>query len=498
MFRKASFTGIIALAIGCILSLSAQESAWNASSLSEERPLFTEDFTKEEFASRRAGVYDQIGEHAIAIVQGSGAPKGYQHFRQNNEFYYLSGIESPDAYLILNGGTREATVYLKNRDERREYGEGKLLSYEDADLIKELSGIEHVGSYDDLMQDVKGFSGASDITMMYTPHSPYEELAITRSMAMRKGRDMEANPLETNQMRYQNFISELGNVAPGTEIMNLDPVIDDLRKIKSPAEIEIITRATRLQGEVIMEAMRSTKPGIKPYQLEAVGKYIYWSNNVQGDAYYALIHFGPDAYKNHYHGSVREGRDGDMILMDYGAADRYYTSDLGRMWPVNGTFNPVQRELYTFYLGIYNAILDNIKIGLTPQEVMQKAVVEMDQVFEGTSFSKDTFRRAAREFIDGYKERAKSPEMGLGHGVGMSVHDVGNLRVPIEPGMVFVIEPQFRVPDELIYVRLEDMIVITEDGPEVISNFLPRDIDSIEKLIAEEGMLQQHPVQIDK
>lgn len=498
MFNRTILSLFILLVMGIATSATAQEPTWHTSTQLEDRPLFTEDFTKEEFSSRRAKVYDQIGSNAIAVIQGAGSPKGYQHFRQSNEFYYLSGIESPDAYLILNGNTREATVYLKERDARREYGEGKLLSFEDADLVQELSGINNVGSYEDLMSDLNKLSRSSEVSMVFTPQTPYEQLANTRSMAMRTERDMEANPLETNPMRYKNFMNELGNVTSGMEVLNLDPIIDELRKIKSPAEIKLITKATNLQGEVIKEAMRSTEPGIKPYQLEAAGKYIYWYNNVQGDAYYALIHFAKDAYQNHYHGSVREAVDGDMILMDYGADYKYYTSDLGRMWPVNGKFNPVQKELYNFYLGIYNAILDNIEIGLTPVQVMEKAVVRMDKVFEETKFSKEKYKQAAREFIDGYKERTASGNIGLGHGVGMSVHDVGNLRVPIEPGMVFVIEPQFRVPDENIYVRLEDMIVITEDGAEVISDFLPRDIESIEKLIQEEGLLQKYPVPVNE
>jgi Xaa-Pro aminopeptidase len=320
---------------------------------------------------------------------------------------------------------------------------------------------------------------------------------MTRSMARRALNDVKENPLDTRPARHENFINELKKASPDLAVNDLDPVIDELRKIKSPKELELIRRSTRLQAEVIMESMKSTEVGIKPYELEGVANYIYWTQNIQGPAYYALIHFGPDAYMNHYHGSVRAAKDGDMILMDYGAYDRYYSSDLGRMWPANGTFNPVQRELYTFYLRIYEAILKNIKIGLTPQEVMKKAVVEMDNILETTTFSKPLFETRATEFVNSYKERSKSPRMSLGHGVGMSVHDVGDYSAPLEEGMVFVIEPQFRVPEEKIYIRLEDMIVVTKNGVEVISDYLPRDIESIEKIMQEEGLLQKFPVSID-
>lgn len=489
---------LIALILLISAPVNAQTNEWNESTLQEDRPLFTEHFTPDEFAERRTKVYDAIGENAIAILQGAPAPMGYQQFRQNNEFYYLSGIESPDAYLILNGQTREATIYLYNRKERREYGEGKVLSFEDADLVKELSGIEKVGSYSDLMSDLSEFNEASEITTVFTPQSPYEELAMTRGMANRSLQDVEQNPLDTRLPRHQNFISEVKKAAPDLTVQNLDPVLDELRKIKSEKELELIRRSTKLQAEVIMESMRSTEPGVKPYELEGVSKYIYWKHNIQDDAYYPLIHVGPDAYMNHYHGSVRTAKAGDMILMDYGAYDRYYSSDLGRMWPVNGTFNAVQRELYTFYLDFYEAILYNIKVGLTPQEVMKNALKQIDVILEEHEFSKPLYRKAAEDFVAGYHEWAENPNMGLGHGVGMSVHDVGNYGVPIEPGMVFVIEPQFRVPEERIYIRLEDMIIATDEGIEIYSDFLPRDIESIEALVKEEGLLQKYPISIDE
>ncbi len=488
----------ITIILGFIIQANVQaQDTWHSSTKDEDRPLFTEHFGPEEFAERRAKVYDEIGESSIAVLQGAPSPEGYHHFRQYNEFYYLSGIESPDAYLILDGSSRTATIYLYDRKSGREYGEGKILSFEDAELVKELSGIEAVGSYSTLKEHLKSYNDNKQIENIYTPFSPYEGLGMTRSMARRALNDVKENPLDTRPARHENFINELKKASSDLAVNDLDPVIDELRKIKSPKEIELIRRSTRLQAEVIMESMRSTEVGIKPYELEGVANYIYWTQNIQGPAYYALIHFGPDAYMNHYHGSVRAAKDGDMILMDYGAYDRYYSSDLGRMWPANGTFNSVQRELYTFYLRIYEAILKNIKIGLTPQEVMKKAVVEMDNILETTTFSKPLFETRATEFVNSYKERSKSSRMSLGHGVGMSVHDVGDYSAPLEEGMVFVIEPQFRVPEEKIYIRLEDMIVVTKNGVEVISDYLPRDIESIEKIMQEEGLLQKFPVSID-
>ena len=194
---------------------------------------------------------------------------------------------------------------------------------------------------------------------------------------------------------------------------------------------------------------------------------------------------------NHYYGRVRAAKDGDMLLMDYGPVYHYYTSDMARMWPVNGKFNDLQRELYTFYLEFYESILYSIKIGMTGKDIMVAAFERFDPIYENMTFSKEIYKTAADNFLDSYRRRLESPFVGLGHGVGMAVHDVGNYMVPVEEGMVFVIEPQFRVPEEDIYIRLEDMIYAGPEGVVILSDFVPRDIEGIEKIIAEPGMMQQ-------
>jgi len=471
--------------------------SWNTSTEKEERPLFTEHFSPEEFAERRNHVYEAIGDEAIAVIQGAPMPMGFQFFRQNNEFYYLTGIKSPYAYLILDGQSDTATVYLQDRNERREYGEGKMLSFQDADLVKELSGIDEVKHITDLKPDLENLNQNSDYSSVFTHMSPYENLGVTRSIANRTLGDRENDPFDERPGRHLEFIRHLEGVTANLDMQDLDPITDEMRKIKSPAEIELITTSSDLQAEAIMEVIRSTKVGIKAFEMEAIARYIYWKNGIEGEGYYALTHIGPDAYMNHYHNSERPARDGDMILMDYGPVYNYYTSDMARMWPANGTFNPVQRELYGFYLEWYETILDNIEIGLTPREIMVNALEEFDPLFEEMEFSKQMYHEAAEEFINSYREQTQNSNMGLGHGVGLAVHDVGDYSTPVESGMVFVIEPQFRVPEENIYIRLEDMIVVTEDGVEVITDFVPRDIEGIEALMQEEGMLQKFDFKLD-
>ena len=477
--------------------VQAQTERWTTSQGQEQRPHFTEMFEPAEFAQRREGIYDFVGAQSFAVMQGAPMPLGFQAFRQNNEFFYLSGIVSPFAYLVLDGSTRKTTVYLQNRMERREYNEGKVLSAEDADYVMQISGIDAVKPVSALMDDLKAMAASGTFTSVHTTFGPTEELGQTVSMVNRTLADYRNDPLDNRPGRHQELQANLKELLPNLEMTNIDPAIDEMRKIKSPAEIELIRRSTVLQGMAIAESMRSSEPGMKAMDMEAIARYIFWKHDVDGEGYTALTHIGPEAYMNHYYGRVRASMDGDMLLMDYGPVYHYYTSDMARMWPVNGKFNSVQRELYTFYLEFYEAILYSIKVGMTGREIMQAAFEKFDPIYAEMTFSKDIYKQAADAFLDSYRRRMESPLVGLGHGVGMAVHDVGNYMVPVQPGMVFVIEPQFRIPEEDIYVRLEDMILITENGVEIISDFVPRDIEGIEKLMMEPGMLQQFSFPVD-
>ena len=454
-------------------------------------PLFTTDFPPEEFAQRRTGVYNAIGETGLAIVQGAQSPAGYTRFRQSNELYYLCGIESPHAYLLLDGGSRRSSLYLPHRNEGRERNEGKLLSAEDGELVKKLSGVDAVFATDLLAEHLTRY--ARSTRTLYTPFSPAEGFAMSRDLALRAVADRAADPWDGTPSREGQFVQMVRTRFPQIDVKDLSPGLDSLRLIKSPREIALLRKATRLSGLALMESMRSTAPGLKEYELDAVAKYVYYRNGAQGEAYYSLIASGRNAWYPHYNVGKRTMQDGDFLLMDFAPDVGYYMADVTRMWPVNGKFSQWQRELYGFYLGCYQAILKGIRPGVTAQVIKQEAVREMERILAATKFSKPAYENAAREFVSSYGESAKSPRTTLGHWVGMSTHDVGQDTGPLRAGMVFTIEPALRVPEEQIYIRLEDMIVITDTKAEILSGFVPLDIAGIEKVMVEEGMLQRYP-----
>lgn len=472
-----------ALALGLCAGALAQEGF----------PLFTTDFPPAEFASRRAKVYEAIGADAFAVVQGAPVPAGYTRFRQSNDFYYLCGIEVPHAYLLLDGSSKKATLFLPPRNEGRERGEGKTLSAEDADEVKKLSGVDAVASTEALAEQIEGQYLRRGRHVMYTLLAPAELGSMSRDLALRVTADAADDPFDGRASREGRFVALVKERFPFVEVRDLTPTLDTLRLIKSEREMAMIRKATHLAGLAILEGMRSVKPGQYEHELDGVGKFVFWRNGAQGDAYFSLIGSGHNAYWPHYNAGKRKMENGDFLLMDYAPDYGYYESDVTRMFPVNGKFSPWQRELYGFYLACYRAILKAIAPGKTAQECMQAAAADMEKILASSKFSKDIYRKGAEDFVAKYKEAASRDTAALGHWVGMATHDDGPHSGPLRAGMVFTIEPALTVPEEKIYVRLEDIIFIHDNGAEVVSNDAPWDIDAIEKAMKEEGMLKKYP-----
>jgi Xaa-Pro aminopeptidase len=183
---------------------------------------------------------------------------------------------------------------------------------------------------------------------------------------------------------------------------------------------------------------------------------------------------------------------GELVLFDYAPDFHYYTSDVTRMFPASGKFTPDQRELYGIYVKLYNAIMTSIRPGPT-LPVFKDIVAKMDAAMASHPFTNPKNREAAERFVSGYRNRAagnSGQNPTLGHMVGMEVHDVSGPFTGYQPGMVFTIEPALTIPDDRVYIRLEDMILVTASGYENMSGFAPIEIEAIEKLMAEPGIAQ--------
>jgi Xaa-Pro aminopeptidase len=442
------------------------------------------DFSKEEFAARRAQVYDAIGQQGIAVVQGASGVPGFSVFRQSNEFYYLSGVESAHAYLLLNGRSRRSTLYLPRRDAGREQSEGKILAVEDSLLLVQLTGVDQVRGLEQLSQDLVGADLLRPPAMaLYTPLAPAELGNDSRDELLAAHARAASDPWDGRPSREAGFVRLIRERFPQFAIRDLSPTLDTMRLIKSPAEIALIRRATQLAGLGITEAMRSTSAGVHEYQLDAAAKYVHFVNGARGDGYASIVAGGTNAFLGHYFRKADPLRDGDLVLMDYAPDYRYYTSDVTRIWPVNGTFTPPQAALYEFIVAYRDALFRHVTPGVTSDDVLARAAADMRQYLAGKTFASPAHKRAVEQ---GLVFRGH-----FQHPVGMAVHDVGRVRgVPLRAGMVFTIDPMIWIPEERLYIRIEDVALVTADGVENLSGFVPTTIAEVQRSIAEPGLVQ--------
>ncbi|MBK7709180.1 MAG: aminopeptidase P family protein [Acidobacteria bacterium] len=455
--------------------------------LGQEKHYYQPDFTKEEFAARRTRIFEKIGKNAIAIIQGARGTADFNVFRQSNEFYYLTGIETPHAYLLLDGRNRKTTLYLPHRDAARERNEGKMLSAEDEELINGLTGIDQVRGVEFLAADLVGKGLLRPPPpLLYTPLSPAETGTDSRDELLNEQARVSSNPWDGQPSREARFRELLNLRAPQFEVRDLSPILDSLRNIKSQQEVEVLRKATQIAGLAIIEAMRSTEPGVYEFQLDAAAKYVFYLHGAQGDGYASIIGGGTNAYFGHYFRKTDKLKDGDMVLMDYAPDYRYYTSDVTRMWPVNGKYTEGQRKLSDFILAYRDALFKAIRPGVTSDFVLDSAAKEMEQYLVGKTFENAAHLKAVRE---GLKFRGH-----FQHPVGMAVHDVGLVRgVKLEPGMVFTIDPMIWIHEEKLYIRMEDVVVVTETGAENLSAFVPSTVEDVERTMAEKGLIQFRP-----
>jgi Xaa-Pro aminopeptidase len=434
------------------------------------QPVFTHVFSPEEFAARRTAIMDKIGD-GVAILQGTTERPGEQPLRQNNQFFYVCGVVEPRAILLIDGRSKKTTLFLNPRVERRE----KLMFGPSVDWPIETHPREEFAKY------VAQLEGRT----IYAPFRPEVLGSASSTDPAALAKNTKTDPWDGRSSREEAFVEKLKSAAPGSAIKDLDPILDAMRSIKSPREIAILREATNIAGWGIIEAMRDAKPGMYEYELQADAEFVFKKYGSYGAAYFALIATGQNTYYSHYHLNTAQLKDGDMVQFDYAPDYKNYSSDVTRVFPANGKFTPRQREYYTIYLRLYQALMSSIQVHVTPAEIIKNAVVKMDTIMASYSFTDPRIKAAATKFVERYRT---SRSNSLGHSVGMEVHDVRNVTETLEPGQIFTIEPAMQIEEEHVGIRLEDMLLITATGYENLSAFVPVEIDDIEKMMAEPGL----------
>jgi len=444
------------------------------------QPVITDIFPPQEYAARRARVMEKIGD-GVAVIQGTTERPGEQPLRQNNQFFYLCGVIEPRAILLIDGKTKRTTLFVAAGGERRERMFG--FSLFPGEAAAKSTGIEAVLARDEFAKIIEGL--VRDGRTIHIPFRPEVLGNASSSDTVGLAKATKEDPWDGRPSREEVFIQKIKALAPSVNVQNLDPILDAMRAVKSPREIAIIREATRITCQGILEAMRDARPGIFEYELQADAEYIFKKYGSQGAAYFALIATGQNTLYSHYHKNTAVLQDGDLVQFDYAPDYKYYVSDVTRIFPANGKFTAWQREYYTIYLRLYQALMTSIKVHVAPRDIIKEAVVKMDAILAGYKFTDPKIKESAIRFVERYRT---SKANSLGHTVGMEVHDVRLPTDTLEPGQIFTIEPAMTIPDLHFGLRLEDMILITETGYENLSGSLPVEIAEIEKLMTEPGL----------
>jgi len=432
---------------------------------------FQRRFEWSELADRRRRLAETL-QGGIAILQGAGPVATFDRFRQTNELLYLAGVQTPQAYLVLDSDGR-SVLYLPHQPTELPVEDRDLLA-QDAELIQTVTGLDEVRPLSALPDDLRSKR------LIWTPFAPPETAMTSRDVLLHAERMASLEPFGPSSSRHRQFLAALAAACPLAEVRNLTPTLDAMRLIKSPAELRVLHEAGQLSAEAVRQAMFLSRPGMNEAELEAVAFSVFRKGGAQGEGYKTIAPGGPNIWDGHYSANNQTVPAGEWVLMDCAPDLDGYTSDIGRMWPVDGQYNSWQRELYGFVVDFHEATLARIRPGVLAQQVLDEVRREMAPLHERTRWSEPAFEEATRELL--------TFRGTFSHPVGMAVHDVGNYwNQPLEPGMVFTIDPMIWVRDRRLYVRVEDTVAVTEAGIDVLTEGPPRSPGVVEEFLAARG-----------
>jgi len=414
-------------------------------------------YTKDEFVRRRAALADKAKE-GMVVLFGEALPQAGAHFRQDNDFFYLTGVEDLNAVLVMNAKTRETHLFLPRQTPREEMvGGPNLLKDEKAKEKMGLTNIFDLTYLDEFIsRNMRSF--ATTWLRLQPGDTVDNDRGEVALFIGRKNRTHYNDQISLDNHRFQ----KLKERYPAFEFRDVTPHLDSLRTIKSAEEIAILKRNGRLSAEAVKQAMLASRPGVFEYEIEAAAMQVILKGGARGAAYPPIVGSGPNTCIWHYEKNSRKTEAGDLVLMDFGADLDQLSMDITRTWPVNGKFTKEQREVYQIVLEVEKACIEAYKPGVTSADVSK----HVEEVMK-------------RKGLD-----ARGLRGGLGHYVGLCVHDVGPRGLALQEGMVFAIEPALYYPEKNIGIRIEDTVLITKDGCEVLTKGVPKEIDEIENFVS--------------
>ncbi len=458
---------------------------------------------QDDLKARRAKLVAQLGPDTMAILW-SAEPKTFSNdvayeFRQDADLYYLSGIDQEDSTLVLMPGnqTQKEILFIRDPDPRREHWRGHSLTLDEA---KAQSGIETVYFASAFQPFIEAMFDRRAYGLRRTAESnEYDAFfeAVTNGrvrLALRWDPPAMSAPLD----RAQQFGNTMRDRVAGLTIVNISDAIHNLRQVKTAYEQKVLERSLEISSEAHVAGMRAAKPGAFEYEVEAAIEQVYLANGAMTPGYPSIVGSGPNATVLHYEKSSRRMEAGDLLLVDAAASYQYLIGDITRTYPVSGRFTPTQREIYSLVLSAQEAAMKAARSGVrttaietASEEVIKAGLLKLGLI---TDASGDQFRTWYTH--------------GICHFIGLDVHDTGDYRRLLEPGMAFTIEPGLYIrPESLdnlpktpenaafiekvrpavekfkyVGVRIEDSFLLTDSGLKRLSVKAPRTIEEIESL----------------
>ncbi len=417
------------------------------------------------FVQNRQRFVRQMQKNSIAIfVSNDEVPSNgdaIYSFKQNSDLFWLSGVTQEDSMVILfpdnpDPKYREVLVLVRP-NELKEKWDGKRLRVKEAQDMSGIKTIVWLDSIDGLLQ-------------------PWIHLADNIYLDSNEN-DRKASLVRSRDYR---FIDEMKSLYPLHQYLRAAKIMKELRAIKTAPEVEVLQKAIDITDSTFRRLLKFIKPGVMEYEIEAEIFHSFLSQRATGPAYGSIIASGDRARTLHYVSNSEECKDGELILMDFGAEYGGYCADLTRTVPVNGKFTRRQKTVYNACLAIHNYCKSILKPGITIVDYTDKVGEEATQQFLKIGLIKksdvkneDPENRAYRKYL----------YHGISHHLGVDVHDLGTKTEPVKAGMVFTIEPGIYIEEEQMGVRIENNFWITRNGSVDLMKNIPITVEEIESLM---------------
>ena len=410
------------------------------------------------YSNRRQKLIKAIPNNGAIILFSGRAPLRSEdeayNFSINRNFYYLTGLDKEDMALLMYNidGTIREILFILPYDEKLARWVGGRMSSEQASEISEISDVRQRSELDDFVASLMNNTRRDNNFKFYF--------------------DLWQYTMNQNQSDASAYAKKLQDIYPAIVIKDIYPVLTHLRLIKDEYEISCIRKAIHTTNMGIQQMMRTSKPGINEMTMEGVFDFVLRQSMCKNTAFKTIAASGERATILHYSDNDQIMKDGEMFLCDLGATYNYYNADISRTFPVNGNFSERQKELYQIVLNAQKIVEDNARVGIKIKELNQMVI---------DYYKTELPKHGLNEDVSEYYFHSCS------HHLGLDTHDVdGGLGSSLEAGMVITNEPGLYIADEGIGIRIEDDLLITGTGAEVLSSEIIKEIDDIESFMKQQ------------